>query len=375
MTEIIIPPPKIIELIDKVIPAIIKHGSKFEQALLEKKMDQFDFVKEDHPFHAFYLQRLEEQKNKKQEEVKVQQQFQAPTVPKLQTPQIQPTIIPPSFSYKPPPEIGSLQLDAILLAAQYTALYGKEFLQVLFKEQQDVALFDFLKPGKPYFALFSTMVEQYRLALSPSQKLQRRLESEAASLQVVRANLIAEKDNQKQIMEEKKKEEEANKADEENSLYDWSTFKIVQTIDYDDQPAPVSQQVPQKDQVRKTLKSEQKIMQISPITGQEVPIEEFGKHLKYERQHPQYLKDVEMMKERKERAYDSLASGSQIAQNLKDFANADNEPKPQHKYIWDGRQETIQQAVAQKIRELDEEPKPRPELKKKRPVIGPSPSK
>ena len=380
MNDIIIPPKPIQQLIEKTIPSILKYQDLIIKKILDRKDPKFDFLKDDSPFHSYYLLCMEkaqadvESKDHTAPNPLQNTQLIKPVLQSKPQPQTR-KILPPSFTYKPPPDIGSLQLDVIHLAAQYGALYGREFLQALLKQKQQEPLFDFMKPGKPYFALFSSLVEQYKLAIDPSPLLKARLKNESESIQNIRENLIAEAENQKQIEEQKKNEANETKESEENSLYDWDNFIVMGTIDYEDDN-DISQQNEDdnREMVKTTLKTQKQIMQISPITGQSVPIEEFGNHLKFERQHPQYQKDEEMMKERKRDAYNSLATGSQIAENLKAFAEGDSKKPEQHQYIWDGRQETIPQAVAHAVRSLDEEPQPRPDLKKKKPIIGPVPT-
>ena len=359
MNDIIIPPKPIQQLIDKTIPSILKYQDLIIKKILDRKDPKFDFLKDDSPFHSYYLLCMEKAKTEvESKDLTAPNPIQNNQLikPVLQTKQQKQThkILPPSFTYKPPPDIGNLQLDVIHLAAQYGALYGREFLQALLKQKQQEPLFDFMKPGKPYFALFSSLVEQYKLSIDPSPLLKARLKSESESIQIVRENLIAEAEHQKQIEEQKKLEEKETQDNEENSLYDWNNFIVMGTIDYDNEN-DIQQQQQQneednRDMVKTTLKQQKHVMQISPITGQSVPIEDFGNHLKIERQHPQYLKDKEMMKERMRDAYNSLASGSQISENLKQFAEGS-------------------------VRSLDEEPQPRPDLKKKKSIIGPVPTK
>ena len=155
MSELIIPPKKVIQAIDAAIPTIIKYGDTLIQRLINdpKNAQKFSFLQPTDPFYPYFEMKLEEAKsgNKKVEAAPVAQKPATPAVP-VQAKTI-PSIIPPTFTYKQPPDIGGLQLDIIHLTAQYAALYGKEFLQVIAKQELDSPLFKFLKPVIDYVSL------------------------------------------------------------------------------------------------------------------------------------------------------------------------------------------------------------------------------
>ena len=87
--------------------------------------------------------------------------------------------------------------------------------------------------------------------------------------------------------------------------------------------------------------------------------------------HPQAQKERELMKERKAEQFSALATGEQMAENLKLYAEKKS-IAPDHPIIWDGREESIPQVVAETVRHINDQPVQRPELKKKAPVIGPT---
>lgn len=381
MSDLIIPPKKVIKIIAVTIPQIIKYGDSIIPQILSNadKKASFSFLLEDDPFHPYFLMKLEETKsgNNTTDAITPPAASTATTAPKEKT--IQATI-PPSFTYKQPPDIGGLQLDVIHLTAQYAALYGREFLQAIAKQEMDSPLFYFMKPNQPYFRFFTGLLDQYRLALDPSNQLRRRLEQESQSLLNIKANLDNEAENARAIAERKKKEAIEAKKDETMDQYDWDEFTVLATVDFDDDETEITNIVEQPSEVPmipRTLKTKkQGIVQISPITGQVVPIEEFGDHLRFEKIHPQYQKELENLKERRANANSSLANGDQMAHNLQLFATGG--PKaPVEPIIWDGRKETIKETIAMAVdkvnEELEEQENERliAELKKEPKIIGP----
>ncbi|OHT00201.1 Surp module family protein [Tritrichomonas foetus] len=388
MSDLIIPPKKVIKVIDTTVTSIAQWGDNLVRKILEdpKNAQKFSFLQPNDPFYPFYQMRLEEAKsgNKKQENASTASgtTSQAAQTPAAPVSKPIPAIIPPTFTYKHPPEIGGLQLDVIHLTAQYTALYGREFLQAIAKQEMNSPIFNFLKPDQPYFRLFTNLLDQYRLALDPSNQLKRRLEQESQSLLNVKTNLETEAEHAKMVIEQKKKEAAEAKKDESLEQYDWDEFNVLATINYDDDDDDENENSRKKNSeidtqmVPRTLKGNKKagITQISPITGQVVPIEEFGDHLRFEKVHPQYQKELVTMKERKANQNSSLANGDQIAANLKFFANGEAKPI-KNPVMWDGREETIKLTVAEavdRVNKVDEEQQiEHPELKREPKIIGP----
>ena len=373
MSEIIIPPKKVIQTINTIIPGIITYGQTFIDNLLNTKNTIFNFLLPEDPFYPFFQQTLEKETNNINKPTQITQNNN-----KIETiTQIKPTpiILPPSFSYKVPPDIGGLQLDTIHLTAQYTAIYGQSFIQEIFEKEEDTPLFNFLKPSKPYFSFFSNLVEQYRLSLDPSPQLKRRLEQESDSILTVYNNLQGEFENYNLQLEKKKKEEEELlKNNNNNENEEWDDFIIVQTIEYDDENNFIEPSIfKEEEKINKSNKKQSKIFQISPITKQKVLIDEFSKHLKYETLHPQYEKEQILLKNRKLEANNSLANGNNIYENLKNFAQGKSEPLNSQIPIWDGLEESIPKIVTKTARILTEEPISKPELKINKLIIGPSP--
>jgi len=369
MDQMIVPPKKIVDIINILIPKIIEYGDVFLRSVCEKKGDVYTFVNPNDPYYPFFMFQLEKIKNNtKNESQIIESKPIAPPPP----PKPKAIFVPPSFNYKVPPSIGGLQLDLIHLTAQYTARYGEVFIRELLEKEGESPLFLFIKPNEQYFSFFYSLVDQYRLALEPSPLLKRRLLDEAQSILTIKDNILSEAKEYKEQLEIKKQEKIDNKQKQDQDGYEWQNFTVVGTIDLDfNQPNLIKSQ-PKDQLIQKPANKKKVIMQKSPITGEAIPIDQFSKHMKYETISEEYAKESEMMKERKRTHLDSLASGKEVISNLKNLSN--NEIKaPENPVVWDGYEESIEKTVTMKVRQVIEEPQSVPQNKKKAPVIGPSP--
>jgi splicing factor 3A subunit 1 len=277
MTDLIIPPPSVIKIIEATVAVVVQWGEAMERRILEERKDtNLMFLSPDDPFHAYYQLKLEEARSQTRHKQSVPPAPLAPAATAGSRPI--PKVLPPSFTYRQPPDIGGLQLDVIHLTAQNAALYGKEFLAAIARQEADSPLFNFLKPEQPYFRFFFSLYDQYKLALDPSHQLRRRLEQESSSLSNVKANLDLETQHERMVQEQKRKEAEDARAGGGLEMYDWDEFTVLKTIEY--QEEPVASDISAGQRVPKTLRPGQKLEQISPITGQKVDVEEFGEDRK-----------------------------------------------------------------------------------------------
>ena len=233
MSDLIIPPKKVCKTIEKTALSVASWGEELEKKLLNLKRGDptFSFLIPEDPFYPFYQMKLEEAKNGIKKAPSANPEIA--TLKPQETKSI-PKIIPNLFMYKQPNDIGGLQLDVIHLVAQYSALYGNEILQTIAKREASSPLFNFLKPDQPYFRFFVELLDQYKLALDPSNQLRRRMEQEAASIINVKRNLDNEAESQKMKIEQKKKEALEAKKDDMNDFYDWDDFNVLGVIEYDD---------------------------------------------------------------------------------------------------------------------------------------------
>ena len=368
MSDFIIPPPPIIKIIETTVQTVAKWGEKLEKRIIEEKKDpKFSFLLPDDPFHPYYQMKLEEAKSGQKQKPVTNTKIVLNPLVAPQKPQKK-QILSPLFLYQQPPDIGSLQLDVIHLTAQNVALYGRDFLKLIVEREGDAPLFAFLRPGKPYFRFFCSLCDQYRAALDPPAALRRRLEEEAGSLAAVKENLEAEVEHERETIAQKKKEAEEARAGEKDELYDWENFKILATIDYDEEV--VVEPKEKGDVVARTMRKRHELEQISPITGQRVRVEEFGEHLRFEMQHPQYQKELATRKERMAEQNSALAKGDEMTANLKQFAKGESE-RVENAVIWDGRDESIKKVVAEAVLTLDEKKDDGKKEEKKAQVIGP----
>lgn len=233
-----------------------------------------------------------------------------------------------------------------MLTAQYSALYGDEFLPILVESQIDEPLFSFLKPDKPFFQFFASLVSQYKMILNPSPILKRQIEQEADSILNVKSHIESDLEYQKQKV---KKEETVENLD-------FTHFHVVGVVDFEN-PLPSI----------KLKTNKNKITQISPITGQEVDIEEFNDHLKFGTINPQYKQQIEMLKARRAEQNSSLVNGNQMMENLNVYVKDTIEPDP-NVVVWDGNESTIPKVLTQASAQFKEVKKPQ---KKKVVFIGP----
>jgi splicing factor 3A subunit 1 len=57
---IIIPPPEIKSIVDKTAEFIAKSGTEFEQKLLQGNDPKFNFLRSEHPYNAYYREKIED---------------------------------------------------------------------------------------------------------------------------------------------------------------------------------------------------------------------------------------------------------------------------------------------------------------------------
>lgn len=63
--SVIVPPPEIRTVIEKLVAYVIKTGPSFETTILEKERHnpRFSFLFPSDPYHAYYQQRLQEHRD------------------------------------------------------------------------------------------------------------------------------------------------------------------------------------------------------------------------------------------------------------------------------------------------------------------------
>jgi splicing factor 3A subunit 1 len=138
------------------------------------------------------------------------------------------------FSAGHPSGLSSLDMDIMKLAAQYTALNGRDFLSGLAQREQRNPQFDFLKPTHMLFSYFTSLVDAYAKLLQPPAALLEHVKEMSSMLGGLEKSVgrwVWER------AEEERKKREVKEADAERSAFqsiDWYDFSIVETIEFED---------------------------------------------------------------------------------------------------------------------------------------------
>ena len=275
VTGVIIPPPEIRAVVDKTASFVAKIGKSFEQRVLnsaEGQTPKFNFMKPFDPYHAYYEMKIregeqllaggpvaapaeeskapagvEETKNSSDSntnaDTKAASKASVATAAKAtilnpiaQLAQTKPTEAPPELEFivaqSRPAGLTALDLDIIKLAAQYTAVNGREFLATLALREQRNPQYDFLKPTHMLFSYFTYLVDCYAKIVNPSAQLIEQIEAKcdwktAMEVSVRRWQWVHE-------LEERKRRENSEQ-DEDRVAFqaiDWFDFTVVETIDF-----------------------------------------------------------------------------------------------------------------------------------------------
>ena len=72
-----------------------------------------------------------------------------------------------------------LDMDVIMLTAQFVARNGRSFLTGLANRESKNPMFDFLKPTHFLFSYFTSLVDAYSKCLAPQEELKQRLVKES----------------------------------------------------------------------------------------------------------------------------------------------------------------------------------------------------
>ncbi|KAI5969901.1 PRP21 [Candida margitis] len=160
-----VPPKDIKDVIEKSVVYIKKNGKSFEDRLLKNnKGNQFDFIKPDNEFHAYYLWALNSYSGSN---------TTATEEGDSEVTNIDTIVIPKPRDLEFliehfPDNICERDLQIIKKTAIYIAVNGEDKIKGLLKHEQDLgyhAQFDFLKPQHSLHALFQEYVTQYKAVL------------------------------------------------------------------------------------------------------------------------------------------------------------------------------------------------------------------
>ena len=142
----------------------------------------------------------------------------------------------PQYIVNRPAGAQPLDMDVIMLTAQFVARNGRSFLTGLANRESKNPMFDFLRPTHFLFSYFTSLVDAYSKCLAPNEELKQRLlkESDDRLRTLTRiqqyASFVRERDR---TAHSKKTVEDA----ERNAMMtiDWHDFVCVETIGFDDE--------------------------------------------------------------------------------------------------------------------------------------------
>lgn len=268
VTGVIIPPPDIRAVVDKTAQFVARNGKSFEERILassEGKTAKFSFMKISDPYHAYYEHKIREFEEGIQAEtsnntasssssssapsaLNPSQASEAQTTSTTSTTTVKASITTPiarfamnkpteaphefEFSLGHPSGITALDLDIIKLAAQYTAVNGREFLAGLAQKEQRNPQFDFLKPTHLLFSYFTSLVDSYVKVLRPSTELKDRFINKSDRMSALEC--AVQRWEWTRAEEEKKRRENDEANADRLAAIDWSEFAVVETIEFPD---------------------------------------------------------------------------------------------------------------------------------------------
>lgn len=305
---VIVPPPDIKTIIDKMARFVAKHGDEFEAKVIatEKNNPKFSFVQANNHYHAYYQQQVrslkepppsarpaakeevvEEETAKEEADSNVAEGSAASKAEERKTfldkLRSGGTIVAKEASAeaqkaqqkKPdkPPEkkfllnlpqyamLNALDLDIIKLTAQFVARNGDAFRAGIAQREMRNPQFDFMKLGHPAYHFFQTLVQSYTACLLPPRDATEKLEKETNGEVLERVLKDVEwrryqESTSEAAIEREKKEREAR------AVIDWHKFVIVETIDFNEEeemPAPKKLQAEEAESEEKPDEVEQEL--------------------------------------------------------------------------------------------------------------------
>eukprot|EP01028_Stygiella_incarcerata_P005579 TRINITY_DN2343_c0_g2_i1.p1 TRINITY_DN2343_c0_g2~~TRINITY_DN2343_c0_g2_i1.p1 ORF type:complete len:730 (+),score=293.68 TRINITY_DN2343_c0_g2_i1:226-2415(+) len=253
--DVIIPPKEIRETVDATAQYMMQAPKGFENILREKeaKNQQFQFLFEESPYHAYYRQKLESIRNENQEknapqpppsteEKKGSSSMSAGTTShrvvereaiRLEAPP------PDEFIIRPPKNIPCIVWEVMKTSAEFVAKRGREFIQVIASRERHDPLFDFVKKTHFYHATFLRMVESFeKIVQMPKDMITMLHHNAEDQLGVLRRLQCRAEWEARRRKEEEENEAETDEngdgAEDGKYLIDWHSFVVVETIDFFD---------------------------------------------------------------------------------------------------------------------------------------------
>lgn len=260
-TGIIYPPSEIRNIVDKTATFVARNGPEFETRILanEGKNEQFAFLTESNPYHAYYKQKVSDMRDQLEKSIvmhgsAVRDEVKAPEVMQKKATVVAAEAMaakqkavpkepppPDQFVVEHPRHVSSLETDMVKLTAQFVAKNGRQFLTGLQNRESRNPQFDFLKPSHHLFTYFTVMVDQYSKILTPVagllEKMRKLAVDESAALAGATRKL-----EWKQYQDGIRKKSEDKEEEERNLMQsiDWHDFVVVETIEFhiDEEVAP-----------------------------------------------------------------------------------------------------------------------------------------
>lgn len=234
----VIPPPSIRNVIEKTAEPVSRVGISMEEKIKTARANEarFKFLVDTHPYHAYYLWRLEEHRQKRGLPVP-DVIFKSKEKPKVKV------IEKPSefeFSARMPP-ISARDLEVLNQTAQFVTIHGRGFLMGLSQREAGNPQFDFLRPTHSYNQYFTAIVDQYTALLtSRSQKGGQRQQERIAEVTKIVNDKFSFLDKAKARAEwvksqekEQQRKEEKERADKEAfASIDWQAFEVAETLTF-----------------------------------------------------------------------------------------------------------------------------------------------
>jgi splicing factor 3A subunit 1 len=282
---VIQPPPDMKSIVEKTAAFVAKNGPQFEQRILtnERNTTKFAFLQPGTPYYPYYQMKLREGRQALQGSAPAPagpppaygaqpagqpaEQGAAGDAPSAGEKKATATIEskasvqtkqkakelkepPPDVYTVKPPEglvIPTLDVDIIKLTAQYVALNGRSFLNGLLTRESRNPQFDFLKGHHYLFGYFTALVEAYSKVINPPEGTEERLQKDAEDRADILVRAFEKLDWEAHLEKERQdKEDKIAREKETAAAIDWHDFKIVETIDFqddedDDLPPPLSE--------------------------------------------------------------------------------------------------------------------------------------
>ncbi|CRH01548.1 splicing factor 3A subunit 1, putative [Plasmodium relictum] len=270
--EMIMPPNSIKTIIDKTAVFVKKNGKIFEQKIYKEKEKQFNFINSSHPYFFYYQYKLHElflgieekeiipkaileikkredlnkvtnnehilkicdfiKEDNKNEKNKIIYSINDDIKDEDTINQIEKIEIKEDIFTIISPFISSVDIDLIKTTALFVARNGNKFLNELIEREKNNNQYDFLRANNLYFNFFSKLIDIYIKCLLPSNDIIDKIKKYSDNKSdILNYCYSLYNYNTKKKEEDERKIEEKTKGD---TYYDWVTFTVVETINFDE---------------------------------------------------------------------------------------------------------------------------------------------